>query len=321
MRLRILNVEPENFSPAALAILESFAEVDARSLSVEDLRRHIPDYDVVMVRLGYRVDGDLMARAPRLRAIVTATTGLDHVDVEAARARGVEVFSLQGEREFLDTVTATAEHAWALLLAVARRLPAAFASVMAEEWDRDRFVGRELRGRTLGVVGCGRLGTMVARFGLTFGMRVLAHDRRPVTLPDEVTAVTLPELLRQADVVSLHVPLCPATQGMLGAREFGLMKPGAVLINTSRGPVVDEAALLEALESCRLGGAGLDVLAGEEDASGAWMKTDPLIEYARRHDDLVITPHVGGATHESMERTEVFMARKLQAAVVRWSLR
>lgn len=315
MRLRILNAEPENYSPRARAVLESFAHVDDSRLSREELERRIADYDVLVVRLGYRVDRKLLACAIRLKAVVTATTGLDHVDLDAARARGIDVLSLQGEREFLDMITATAEHAWALLLALVRRVPAAFASVLEGEWDRDRFVGWMLRDRPLGIVGYGRLGRMVGRFGRAFGMRVLAFD--PVTPETEegVEFVGLADLLRGADAVSLHVPLSAATERMIGAHELRVMKRGAWLVNTSRGQVIDEKALLRALESEHLGGVALDVLAEEGVLRGETLRIHPLVQYASTHDNLILTPHIGGATHESIEQTEVFMARKLQ----RWT--
>lgn len=319
MHLKILNAEPENYSPAARRILQSFADVDEYALSPAELRERIRDYDVLIVRLGHRVDRDLLSAAPRLQAVVTATTGLDHVDVEAASERGIELLSLQGERVFLDSIKATAEHTWALLLALVRRIPAATASVVDGRWDRSAFVGSELNGRMLGIVGYGRLGRTVARFGRAFDMRMCASDPAPQTVDADVPLVPLDHLLQQAGVLSLHVPLAESTRGLIGVRELGLMKRGAWLINTSRGGIVDEPALLAALGSGHIGGAALDVLLNEDSRSSAWMAGHPLIAYAARHDNLLLTPHLGGATHESMEATEIFLARKLQAKVMRAS--
>jgi D-3-phosphoglycerate dehydrogenase len=309
--VRILVAEGEGFSPRALVALEALGDVRVGDLDRPGLAAAVHDVDVVFVRLRNRVDGALLDGAPALRAVVRPTTGLDHLDLEALDARGVAVLSLRGETDFLRTVTATAEHTWALLLALVRRIPAATAAAAAGDWDRDRFRGRELAGKSLGLVGLGRLGSMVARYGAAFGMRVRAFDPyRGEAWPDGVEpCATLEELLRMSDVVSLHVPLGPDTEGLLGADQFRAMRPGAVLVNTSRGRIVDEEALVQALATGRLAGAALDVVAGEGEPEGA--AGSPAVRYARDHDQLLITPHVGGATLESMENTEIFMAGKL----------
>lgn len=304
--VRILNAEPDGYAEEAREILRSLGELVERRMTQQALEAEISGYDVLVTRLGLSINAAVLS-SPRLMAVVTATTGLDHIDTEAAAAYGVETLSLRGETAFLRDVPATAEHTWALLLALVRRVPQAFQSVLDGAWDRDRFRGTELRGKTLGLVGVGRVGTQVARFGLAFGMRVVGHDPAPETSVDGVEYVdSLDEVLRAADVVSLHAPLDDATVGLIGARELELMRPGTLLVNTSRGAVVDEAALIEALRSGRLAGAAVDVLAHERNA-----RHSPLVAYARIHDNLIVTPHIGGATVESMARTEVFMARKL----------
>jgi D-3-phosphoglycerate dehydrogenase len=313
--LKILNAEPENYSPAARRILESFAEVDERVVSPAELQSRIAGYDVLIVRFGHRVDRALLEAARKLRFVVTAATGLDHVDLDAAKAHNVEVLSLQGEHDFLDSIKATAEHTWALVLALARRIPAATASVVNGRWNRDAFIGLELRGRTMGIVGYGRLGRMVGRFAAAFEMHVCACDPAPRSGGDDVRCLPFEALLQESDVVSLHLPLTDATRGLIGPRQFERMKRGAWLINTSRGGIVDESGLLAALEAGRLGGAALDVLANEDSRSAAWLEGHPLVAYASRHDNLLLTPHLGGATREAMAATEEFMARKLQARV------
>jgi D-3-phosphoglycerate dehydrogenase len=244
--------------------------------------------------------------------VVSATTGLDHVDEQAARERGVAVLSLRGEAVFLRGVSATAEHAFALLLALERRIVPASRSVAAGRWERDPFRGRELRGRRLGIVGLGRLGRQVARFGLAFGMRVGATDPYAREWLEGVERhATLDALLPESDVLTLHVPLGDETRGLIGRRELARLPQGAALVNTSRGEVLDEAALVEALESGRLAGAALDVV--QHERNDAQRRGSELFAYAAQHDNLLVTPHIGGATHESMARTELFMARKLAA--------
>lgn len=309
--MRILNVEPEDYCTEALAILRSLGNIELGPLERGELLMRIGEFDVLIVRLAHCIDAELLAEAARLRAIVSATTGLDHIDLAAAAARGIDVLSLRGETDFLRSIPATAELTWALLLALTRNLPAAAASVRAGEWERDRFKGHDLPGRALGILGLGRIGEMVARYGLSFGMKVIAHDPHRTGWMDGIEqADTMVDLFQHCDVLSIHVPLNSSTTGLVGASELELLPHGAILINTARGQVLDEPALLTALESGRLAGAALDVLADERTEK---LATSPLIAYAREHQNLIITPHIGGATTESMAATEVFMAKKLAA--------
>jgi D-3-phosphoglycerate dehydrogenase len=313
-RPRILNAEAEAYAPEALAALEEVAEVEAGQLDREALLARLPDADALIVRLGHRVDAELLAHGPHLRAVATATTGLDHIDLEAAAARHIEVLSLRGEVEFLDGIHATAEHTWALLLALVRQVPAAIDDVRAGHWRRDLFRGRGLDGRTLGIAGFGRVGRQVAGYGSAFGMRVIAWDPGPLRWVAGVErAASLDELLAQAEVLSLHASLGDGAHGMIGARELALLPAGAVLVNTARGALVDEAALAAALRSGRLAGAALDVVEHERDPERRL--AGPLARYLAGRPEsvrrLLITPHLGGATVDAMARTEVFMARKL----------
>lgn len=308
---RILNLEPEGYSSKARAVLQRIGQVDDGPLNRAQLLERIGGFDVLIVRLGHRIDAQVMASAQRLKIIVTATTGLNHIDMDEAQCRGIKVLSLQGERAFLDTIHATAEHTWALLLALLRKLPHAHQHVHSGGWDRDLFKGRELHGRTLGIIGLGRLGTKVAEYGTAFGMRVVGYDiNRVPARPSNLEPMDLDKVLSLSDVISLHVNYTLENHAMIGRKELSLMQPGTVLINTSRGDLVDEKALLEALGSGHLGGAALDVLCGEY---AGWDASEGMLEYARRHDNLIVTPHLAGCTFESMEKTEMFMAKKLVA--------
>ena len=233
------------------------------------------------------VDGAFMDRFPRLRVISQCAVGVDNIDLAAARSRGIAIMNTPGV-----LTQATADMTWALILAVARRLPeadrvcrdGAFAG-----WDLEFMLGRDLAGGTLGIVGAGRIGAAVASRAAAFGMRVLIHTRGgPPAGPAWRGArpVSLASLLSRSDVVSLHVPATPATHHLIGDRELGRMKRGAILINTSRGTIVDERALVAALKKRRIWGAGLDVFARE-----------PRIPRALRAlDNVVLTPHIASAT-------------------------
>ncbi len=307
----ILNAEPRDYSEKALAKLASFARVDCMALDRPGLLAALPDYDGLIVRFAFRIDREVLDAASRLRVIACAATGLDHVDLGAARERGVAVLSLRGERAFLDTVPASAEHTLALLLSLTRRIPLAVSRVNAGTWNRDALRGHDLCGKALGLVGLGRVGTKMAGYCLALGMRVLACDPAHPAPPPGVEMVGgLDELLSRSDVLSIHAPLVPETVGLIGARELGLLPAGAVLVNTARGELVDEDALIAALESGRLAGAALDVIHGEP--TGHDSPDTPLLRAARGRDNLLVTPHIGGATWESMEKTELFIAGRLR---------
>lgn len=310
-RPRVLCCWPPELGEALLGSLPQAAEIVWAAPSRELLLQRLGEFHVYLASLHVRLDREMIERAARgrLRLVATPSTGLDHIDLPALEAASITLFSLRGEQALLDRVTSTAEQAWGLLLAAVRRIPAGHAAACAGEWARDRFRGTQLAERTLGVVGVGRLGSMVAQYGMAFRMRVLGCDLRDFNIPG-VERVDLDTLLREADVVSLHVHLTPETRGLIGPAQFARMKPGVVLINTSRGAIIDEAALLEALRSGRVAAAGLDVIDGEWRAD---LKNHPLIEYARTHDNLVISPHVGGVTVEAQTITHAFLAERVKA--------
>lgn len=297
----LLVSESARFSPKAQAKLASAFELLLEDLDREALLRNVPEAEVLWVRLRHAIDAEVLSAAPRLRAIVSATTGLNHVDLEACEARKIAVLSLRGHTEFLEEVRATAEATMLLILSLLRRLPEALACSA----DRNDLIGADLDGKTVGIVGFGRIGRMVGRLCEAFRAEVLAHDVR--SLPG-VELVSFARLLEQSDVVSLHASFSPQNAGMFGRAQFERMKPGAWFVNTSRGELVDETALLGALESGRLAGAALDVVANETSLD---RQNHRLFEYARRHPNLILTPHIGGATIESIHKTEDFMAEKL----------
>ena len=264
----------------------------------EFLLELIPDFDAYMPTLKVKVDREVLAKATRLKIIGTASTGTDHLDLKALEERGIVVQSIKYDRELLEQFTTTAELAFGLLLTCARHLPLCFEASRQGRWEREKLAGRQLRDKTLGLVGVGRLGTMMARYGQAFWMNVIGYDPllEQDKFPPGVKKVDLATLLRDSDFVSLHVHLTDKTDHMIGPNELGAMKPGSSLINTSRGRLIDEAALITEMESGRIASAGLDVIDGE------WLPTiydHPLIAYSRKNPRLYITPHVGGTSPES----------------------
>lgn len=308
-KLHILNLEPEGYSHEAKKILSTLGRVDEGPLTREVLIKEIAQYDVVIVRLAHQINEEILKQAKKLKVIVSATTGLNHINIDFAEKQGITVLSLKGEIDFLNEIYATAEHTWALLLSLIRKLPQAHTHVLHGAWNRDLFKGSELHGKTLGIIGLGRLGAKVARYGQAFGMRVIATDIAiPKVIPEGVVLVSLHELLADSDVISLHANYSQSNCKMIGPSEISHMKPGSIFINTARGELVDETALLEALKNKHLSAAALDVLVGENDN---WNSSNELLNYAKANSNLLITPHTGGATAESMNKTEIFMANKL----------
>ena len=310
-RPRILVAEPEGFSARAREILDEVGEVELRPLAPAELPEALAQYDVVWFRLAFRIDHDAIPALARCRILATPVTGLDRLDLDACRERGIRVISLKGESEFLREVRATAELTVALALALMRRIVPAATSVLRGEWDRDRFRGRELYGKTVGIVGVGRLGKIVAGYLEAIGMELLGFDPHASPTNGVRLLPDLRDLLRNADLVTLHVPYEPATRHLIGREELACMREDAVLVNTSRGGVVDERALLAALRDGRIGGAALDVLDGEPEIGA----DHPLVRYAAEADNLLIVPHIGGNTVESFEKTEVFLAGRVRDAL------
>jgi D-3-phosphoglycerate dehydrogenase len=306
---RVLLVEPSGYAAEARQVLSACAAIDEGPLNRAELIARIGGYDAAVIRFAHRFDAELIEAGRNLRAIACAATGIDHIDEAAAAAAGIRIISLRGETRFLRRISASAEFGWGLLLALMRRIPAAVAQVRSGGWDRDALRGRDLAGKRLALIGCGRIGEKSARYARAFGMRVSAYDPHRRTLPPGVThRRTLALALADADVVMIHAALTPQTRGMMDRDAFAAMKPGAVLVNTARGAILDEAALLAALESGRLAGAALDVLADESQASG-----NALVEWGRSHERLLITPHLAGASIDAMAETELFIARRLAA--------
>jgi D-3-phosphoglycerate dehydrogenase len=308
--VQILNLEPKDYSPDAQIILERIGKVHNGPLSREDLVKKISSFDVLIVRLGHMVDSEIFEHAENLKVIVTAATGLNHIDLGVAASKAITVLSLKGEKDFLKGIHATAEHAMALILSLSRKLPFAHNHVMRGDWDRDQFKGMELEGKTLGILGYGRLGKKTAAYAKAFGMSVIAYDIDMEIETDDIKfAKTARELAEKSDIVSIHITSTPENHHFINAGFINSMKVSAYLINTARGDVLDQTALLSALENQKIAGAALDVL--EEEYEGG-LSQSPLIAYAKKHRNLIITPHIGGATTESMHKTELFMANKLK---------
>jgi len=245
-------------------------------------------------------------KAPKIRLFITATTGADHIDSSALSRRGIPLLTLRDQSEFLRNITPAAEHSWLLLMACARRLRTAIQEVLANNWDRNCCPGVMLQGKVLGIIGCGRIGQWMSRYASAFGLTCLGYDPHVDPWPEGIQNSDLESLLRQSDFITVHVPLTEDTRDLLGSKEFELIKDGAILVNTSRGEVIQESAMLRALLKGQLSAAGLDVLTGEPDVDN-----NPLVDYARKHANLIITPHIGGFSPEALRAVLSFSCRRI----------
>jgi len=309
-RPRVGFVGPELAFAAVRSSLGDDIEAVLIPVDHDALRAAVTDLDgLVEATTRLPIDEGLLAAAPRLRIISVAGTGSAHIDLDAAARHGVEVRTLVEDRELLEELDPTAEHTWGLVLACARRSLEAATHVLEGGWERERFPGLLLNGSRLGIVGLGRLGRKVAAYGRAFGMDVVAHDiERDARWPDHVTPVDLEDLFATSRVVSIHVPLDPSTTGLVSRELLSLMQPDAILVNTSRGAVIDEQALADLLTQRRIGGAALDVLGAEPPSDD-----HPLLALARHDHRLLITPHLGGFVPEVLRRVCGHAATKVRA--------
>ncbi|GGU46689.1 hydroxyacid dehydrogenase [Streptomyces lavendofoliae] len=280
--------------PLDAAALEGLgADFDVRHCDGSDRGRllaALPAADALIIRSATRVDREALAAAPRLRIVARAGVGLDNVDLAAAREAGVEVVNAPDSN-----TTSVAELTVGLILALLRHIPAAGASVRAGEWNRSAFQGEELSGKTVGILGFGRIGRLVARRLAAFDARLLAHDPHvPDGVAEElgVEPVRFDALMRRSDVLTVHLPRTPATTGIIGTAALAMAKPTLRLVNTSRGGIVDESALETALKDKRVAGAALDVFAVEPATHNG------LLAY----DNVLPTPHIGAGTRDAQYR-------------------
>ncbi len=290
--------------PEGVALLQTGAEVDVKTgMKPAELLAAVGGYDALVVRSETRVNREVIAAGWRLQVIARAGIGVDNIDLEAATGAGIAVVNAP-----TGNTVAAAEHTIALMLALSRNIPGAHQSLQSGEWRRSAFMGVEVRDKTLGICGLGRVGTEVARRAQAFGMRLAGYD--PFVAPDYARRIgvelrPLDALLAESDFITLHTPLTEGTRNMLGGGQIEKIKPGARIINVARGELVDEAALLAGLESGRLGGVALDVFAKEPP------ELSPLLQ----HPKAIVTPHLGASTREAQREVAIEAAEQVLAVL------
>jgi len=295
------------------SILRAGAEVaDRTGVPPEELIGIIAEYDALIVRSRTQVTAELAAAATNLKVVGRAGVGVDNIDLAAAQARQITVVNSP-----MATTLAVAEHTLALMLSLVRRIPAADAAMKSGQWTKVQLAGTELNGKVLGIIGMGRIGSAVGERAAVFGMKIIGYD--PFLEAEAIRErgaepVSLTGLYHQSDFISLHIPLAPDTRNMIDGQAIGHMKRGARLICAARGGVIDETALLAALESGQMAGAALDVFASEP----------PGLTALVAHPNVIATPHIGAQTAEAQERAATDIATEILAALngepLRWKI-
>ena len=289
--------------------------------TISDLRSDLIETQSKFLQcgLGIKIGNELLDGIENFQCVVSPTTGLDHLDIKYLMARDIKVIHLGQLKDQIKEVFATAELTWGLLLAVSRNLVIAHQHVSKGLFDREVFLGRELQGRTLGVIGYGRLGKKVSEFGRAFGMNVKITEidvEKTSELPQGVESVELDRLLDESDVISIHLPLTNETQKYIDERKISKMKAGAILLNTSRGEILDEIAASHAIESGHLYGVGVDVLSGEVSENFNPLSS-PLVLAAKKGFNVVVTPHIGGWAENAVMKTRDLVAEALIESILK----
>jgi len=301
----------EKISENGIDYLKKYADVDVKTnISREELLEVIKDYDAIIVRSATKVDRELIEKGEKLKVIGRAGNGVDNIDVEAATQRGILVVNTPA-----GNTIAAAELTIGLMLAIARNIPQAYHAALNGDFRRDRFKGVELNGKTVGIIGLGRIGSLVASRLAAFNMRVIAYDPY---MPDErfekcgVKRVTLDELLEQSDFITIHIPKTEETKKMIGEKEFKKMKKGVRIVNAARGGIIDEKALYNAIKEGIVAAVGLDVLEVEPKYNVEHQDFhNPLLELS----NVVFTPHLGASTYEAQENISIAIAQEVISAL------
>jgi len=314
----LLYYEILKYSSENLKILEQRFNVVRLQDPSEDTPEMLRKAEIVLAPLGYYFGKEKMDQAPRLKILGSNTTGHPHIDIDYAQMKRIKVVTLKNHRKFLRTITPTAELTWGLIIALTRNLMPAYRSVQEGRWERWPFGGKKMLSRmTLGIAGLGRLGSIVASYGLAFGMEVYYYDPFVEKHPKGITRKdSLEALVKVSDVVTIHIPHEPETENLFNKKILQAFKEDSFLINTSRGELLDQEALIHCLENGRIAGAAVDVLSGEfePDFKGRVMD-HPLIRYSRDHSNLIITPHIGGSTNDAWSLTQEYTIKKIIEAM------
>ena len=302
MKPKLLVITPVKHILGVCAKLESYCDVTyIDNPNRDEIFSIINKYESIFTNPNKSkifIGKDLIDKAKNLKVICTASTGTNHIDIDYAKKKNIFIISLTEERKIINKISSTAEHSFALTLSSLRNIPASYSDVLNGGWDYEKFIGRQMDGLTIGVIGFGRLGSLYSKYCMAFGSKVLVFDPHKNISESGVRQVhEIAELLSMSDVISLHVHVTDETKNMIDKNCLNQMKPGALIINTSRGEIINELDLIEYLSRNKFAKIATDVLADEirnrEDS--------PLLNFALKSDQVIVTPHIGGMTKEAQE--------------------
>lgn len=306
MKKKVLYTGPAEFTKTLQKVVGNDFIVE-RTEPDDSLLAKFETADVFMdASMKVRIPANSIEKATNLKLIVTATTGADHIDQKALAARNIPILTLAGQKEFLRGLSSAAEHSWLLLLATGRKLRSSIHHVEQGGWDRVQFPGIMIRNKTLGVIGMGRIGSLMSRYAKAFEMNVLGYDSEIKEFSSDATPSGLNELLAKSDIVTIHIPRNDKTKNFFNADKIRKMKKGSILINTSGGSIIDEKALVRALKEGKVAGVGVDVLNTEPKN-----EESPLWQYAKKHENVIITPHIGGFCPETVGLSVRFSGERI----------
>ena len=305
-KLKLYIAERNDFSNEVFQELETrFEIIDFKeNISIKEILKQV---DIFWFRLAHKLDSTVLDKSTKCKYLLTPVTGIDHIDEKLCNELGIQIICLRGEVDFLKNVRATAEHTIALTLALLRKIHPAVSDVQSGNWNRDNFRGYELYEKKVGILGYGRLGKIVARYFHAFDCEISYFDiEEKIGDTFCVKLNSIESLFENNDIVSLHIPLNEKTIGIINKDLLQKMKVNSILVNTSRGAIINEIDLIEVLKFKSIKGAALDVLDGEPN-----IQDSELVKYSKTNSNLIITPHIGGNTYESFAKTEKFLADKL----------
>lgn len=307
--LDISNIKNFNNIFKNVSVIKNIKPIRAKVL------KEIQKADAYIASASIQIDKEFLNKAENLKVIGSPSTGVDHMNLNLIKKKKIKCFDISKEFKLINSFTATSELAFGLILALNRKIVSSSLEASSGKWGRERYQGNQLYGKTLGIIGLGRLGKISARIGKGFGMRVIANDIKKIRF-NKIELFSLSKLARLSDIVSIHVHLNKKTENLINKDFFNQMKKDAIIINTARGKIINEDALLNALKRKKIFGAGLDVIDGE------WLSDNErsehsLIKYSKKNDNLIITPHIGGSTKESIEDSRIFMAKKIVSYLIK----
>lgn len=317
-KIKLLCPNPDVFSQEGLAHARKYFYLDAIKLNQDEFDRLAVEYDAVLVRFDTQIRKDVMIGNSKLKYILSPTTGLDHIDINEAKKNEIKLFHLRDKKKFLSELSGTAELTIALMFSLSRKIPDSVNSVRKGEWKTESFRGKELRQKNLGIIGYGRLGKMVGKICRSIGMNINVYD--PYVKNVSIYFKHFKDLnllISNSDIITIHVPLNNETYKMIGRKEFNSFRKSSYLINTSRGDIIDQKALLNCLKNKKIAGAALDVISQEFNFQNKNKNKSEseLTRFLNKNDNLIITPHIGGATHESVIKTDIFIIDQMVKSV------